>query len=573
MSTVSDSLADSKTALRDVFRNRNLRRLSLAFAGSIVGDWAYAVAAALYAYSRGGAAAVGVLAVVRYVLLAVLTPFTSMLADRFDRRTVMVTADLIRVGLVLLGALVIRVDGPSVAVYVIVVLNSLVGTAFRPAQAAILPSLANHPRELTAANVASSTIESMGFFVGPALAGLLLSVTGVSTVFVLNAISFAWSAWFVRGLDSHAPKTDALTADTDTGEAPGPRPEPAVPAENADAPTGLGRIFGGVGDGYREIFKSRDIRLLVGLYCAQTVVAGASTVAIVAMALDLLELGNGGLGTLNAATGVGGLGGGFLALVIAQRGRLARDFGLGVFLWAAPFVIIAVSPTLVAALLAMVLIGIGNSVVDVNAFTILQRLVPDDVMGRVFGAMDSAVIGGMALGALAMPLLINTVGLRRGLAVIGAAVCLVVVVSLRSLRRIDRFALAPEGLDLLRAVPLLALLPEETIEDLARRSRTVAVAKGAQVFAEGASGDLFYVIESGTVDVSIHGEFVRSLAPGDSFGEIALLRAVPRTATIIATSDLVARVLDRTHFLRAVTGRQDVAAHAEDMVARVLDFR
>ena len=364
MGSVRESLSDSTSAVADVFRNRNLRRLNLAFAGSVIGDWAYAVAASVYAYTRGGATVVGILAIARYVSMAVLSPFTSMLADKFDRRRVMVSADMIRVVLVLAAALAIRLDGASIIVYVLAIFAALVGTAFRPAQGALLPSLANHPGELSAANVASSTIESVGFFAGPAIGGLLLTVTGVAAVYVFNAVSFAWSAVLVWGLNPGAPTTDSTACSVEGSDSDDR-------FGSADEPSGLGRLFAGVGDGFREIFRNRNIRLLVGLYCAQTVVAGASAVAIVAIALDLLKLGNGGLGTLNATMGIGGL----LALVLAQRGNLAQDFGWGVVLWAAPFLLVAAWPTMAGAVVAMVLIGVGNSVVDVNAFTILQRLV------------------------------------------------------------------------------------------------------------------------------------------------------------------------------------------------------
>jgi MFS family permease len=323
-------------------------------------------------------------------------------------------------------------------------------------------------------------------------------------------------------------------------------------------------------DGYRTIFASRDLRLLVALYVAQTVVAGASVVYEVSIALDLLDLGESGLGVLNAALGVGGVVGGVLALLLAQRGKQARDFGLGVVLWAAPLLLVAAVPSVATAVLAMVLIGLGNSVVDVNAETIIQRLVPDDVLGRVFGALDSAAIGGMAVGAAAMPLLINTVGLRTGLVVIGVAVSAVVAVSLDGLRRIDKVALAPEGLSAVLGVPMLAVLPEHTVERLARTSTVVDVLSGSPVFNSGEIGDRFYIIELGTADVIVDGQVVASVGAGDSFGEIALLRDVPRTATVLATQDLRVRAIDREYFLPAVTGHAEAADQAELVVGRLM---
>lgn len=555
---IRESVRDSKKSIVEVFRNPNLRRLNLAFVGSVVGDSAYAIAVAVYAYTRGGPTAVGALGVVRFVSMAITSPFTSMLADKFERKRVMVVADSIRVVLVLVAAAVINADGPAIVVYALAVVTALAGTAFRPAQAALMPSLANHPGELTAANVVSSTIESVGFFAGPAIGGLLLAVADVATVYVFDAVTFAWSALLVIGLRpaSGLAESEPEAQDTDS-------------VEETKAPS----MFAGLGDGYREIFKNRDIRLLVGLYCAQTVVAGASLVFGVAIALDLLKMGESGVGVINSAVGVGGLIGGFVALMLAQRGKLARDFGLGVMLWAAPLLLIAAWPTLVSALIAMGFIGLANSVVDVNAFTILQRLVPDAVMGRVFGAMESAIVGGMGVGALLMPALINTIGLRSGLVVIGATVSVIVLLGIAGLNRIDKVALAPEGLELLRGVGMLGVLPENVLERLARASKMVTLASGQTVFSEGDRGDLFYIIESGSIDVTKAGELVGTLSAGESFGEIALLRDVARTATITVTTDLMARVIERDHFIAAVTSHGDATDEAEATIAHWLTTR
>lgn len=556
MSVVAEQLAESRHAMRDVFRSRPLRRLNLALVGSVIGDWAFAVAFSVYAYTNGGATALGVISVVRYVTMAVLAPFVATIADRFDRRLVMVSADLLRVVLVLAAAMVVLADGPAPPVYVLSILVGIVGLVFRPAQAAILPSLATTPTQLSAANVASSTINSVGFFVGPAVAGLLLAVADLGVVFVFDALTFVWSAVMVMGVHrvTGAPAGDDLPGESDTEE--------GEPVE--------GR-FAGVGDGYRAILGNRDLRLIVLLYVAQTIVAGCSVVYEVAIALDLLGLEDSGLGVLNSALGIGGVIGGLVALVLSQRGRLARDFGTGVALWATPLLLVVAFPTLPSALIAMMLIGVGNSLVDVNAETIIQRLVPDDVLGRVFGALDSAAIGGMALGAGLMPLLISTVGLRTGLLGIAVAVTALVLVSTRGLAHVDRTALAPDGLESLLAVPMLAVLPEHVIERLARTSAQVTVPAGRVVFEQGDEGDLFYIVERGEVEVSKVGQPVATLGAGGSFGEIALLRDVPRTASVRAITDVVARTIERRHFLAAVTGHADASEQAELVVGRLMD--
>jgi CRP-like cAMP-binding protein len=167
--------------------------------------------------------------------------------------------------------------------------------------------------------------------------------------------------------------------------------------------------------------------------------------------------------------------------------------------------------------------------------------------------------------------MINTVGLRTGLVIVGVVVSAVVVVSLGGLRRIDKVALAPEGLSAVQGVPMLAVLPEHTMERLARTSTVVDVPGGSTVFRAGEIGDRFYIVERGTADVLVDGTIVASVGEGDSFGEIALLRDVPRTATVLATENLRLRAIDRRHFLPAVTGHAEASEQAELVVGRLMD--
>ena len=308
----------------------------------------------------------------------------------------------------------------------------------------------------------------------------------------------------------------------------------------------------------------------MALFFAQTVVAGASLVFEVAVALRLLHLGQSGVGYLAAMTGIGGIVGGFGALLLAARKRISFDFGIGVLLWAAPLVVLAAWPTLPAALGAMVLIGVGNSLVDVNAFTILQRIVPDEVMGRVFGAVESTLVAGMALGALLMPLLIATVGLRGGLAIIGVSVTALVVAGIAGLNRIDTTTLAPAQLPLVMANDILAPLPEGVQERLARALIELHVPAGDVVCREGDAGDRFYLIAQGTAEVTAAGRTINELGPGEAFGEIALLRDVPRQATVGALTDLTLYALERDVFISAVTGHGEAHLRAENTIARFL---
>lgn len=544
MSVATTSLGDTARAFADVFRNPGLRRIQLAFAGSVIGDWAYMIAVSVYAYAQGGATAVGVLAVVRYTAAAIVTPFSAMLADRMRRKVVMISADILRAAVIGVNAAVIAAGGPDLAVYALLVVVTVSGTPFRPAQAAILPGLARDPAELTAANATASTVESVGFFVGPALGGLLLEFADVETVLLFNALTFVVSAVLVLGV------REATAA---SGQADG------APATGDDRDEGFLRQ---VSAGFRTIFGDTDLRLLVALFSLQCAVAGASAVFVVTVGLELLDVGPSGVGYLDAVSGIGGLVGGVLALPLARRNRLALDFGMGVLLWGAPLALIAIWPSIAPAAIAFVLVGLGNSIVDINAYTILQRVTPGHVMGRVFGALDALLIGSMALGALVAPLLIHLLGIRGMLATVGAAVGVGVALGLRGLTRIDARIQPPVHVELLRRVPLFTPLPESTLERLAYALREVQVAQGDVVFHEGDHGDRYYVIASG--EASILGT---TFGPGEGFGEIALLRDVPRTATVTALSDLGLLALERDDFLAAVTGHGDALAAADALVA------
>ena len=288
--------------------------------------------------------------------------------------------------------------------------------------------------------------------------------------------------------------------------------------------------------GFRAIGANRDLRLIAALMSAQTVVAGASLVYEVSIALDLLDLGESGVGVLGSVLGIGSDHRRFRrARCSPAAAGWPRTSASVVVLWSLPLVLVAVWPSLAPTLLAMFLIGLANPLVDVNGYTIMQRVAPTDVMGRVFGALESLAIAGMAIGALVMPILIGTIGLRWGLLVLGGGIALVAVAGFAWLRRIDETVLAPTGLPLLRGVPMLAVLPPPVLERLAQCSSPSTVPPAHEVFHEGDAGRSLLDHRAGHGRWSaIAGTHVRTLGPGDAFGEIALLRDMPRTATVDA---------------------------------------
>ena len=299
--------ADSITAFKDVFRNQTSAGSMLAWTGSILGQWAYLVAVSVYAFQVGGETAVGLLLLFRLVPAGLLAPFAGMLADRYRREQVLLWTNVTRVVLIGAASIAVYADSAPIVIYVLSILAAIATTPFRSAQAALTPSLARTPSELTAANAVASTIESLAAFIGPAIAGLLLAAASTGAVFAVTAGFVAVSTVFVLLINAREP--------TPRGEL-----QASTIASEALA-------------GFRAVGQDSSLRVLVGLFTAQTFVAGAAQVFLVVIAIDTLDLGDAGVGYLNSATGIGAIIGGVLALSLTGAKRLSPAFMIGIVLW------------------------------------------------------------------------------------------------------------------------------------------------------------------------------------------------------------------------------------------------
>jgi MFS family permease len=297
---------------------------------------------------------------------------------------------------------------------------------------------------------------------------------------------------------------------------------------------------------------------------AQGFVRGCLNVLIVVAVFQVLHADRGAVGYLTAALGVGGLVGAFGAATLEGR-RLAVPLGIAVAFWGLPIAFVAPRPYLPAALLLLAVVGAANSVEDVAGFTLLQRLVPDEVLSRVLGVVWGLVMAAVALGSITAPLIVDAIGARAAFAVVGAALPLVTVLVWRKLVAIDRDAAAPTAeLALVDGVPLFAPLSVVAKEHVAGCLTRVAVEAGDVVVRAGETGDRFYVVADGELEI-VNGVHERA-GRGDFFGEIALLRDVPRTATVRATAPTELYALERDDFLAAVTGHSAVRAAGDAVV-------
>jgi MFS family permease len=535
-------LADAARPIAQVIGNPNLRRLQLALIGSFLGQWGYTVALWIYAYRAGGPGLVAVAGVARVAPSAIAGPYAGVLIDRLPRRRVLVSCETARAVVVASAAALIAIGAPAAAVLVAVAVNAALTSAFRPTVSAILPSLTRTPEELVAANVVTSSIESVAMLAGPAVGAVILTFGSVQLVFALTAATLAWSALLSSRIDVEVAPERTESRQTERRHK--------------------------VLDGLRLIRADRRLAVLLALFSGQTLVWGALSVLIVVISLRLVSLGQSGVGALTAVSGVGGVIGTFVAaLLLVHSRRLASSFALAMLLWGAPLLLLAALPSAAMALAMLGVIGIANTLGDVSGFTLLQRAVPEHVLGRVFALLESILLGAMALGGVVIAPLIGPLGPRGALLVTGAFLPLMTALAWPTLRGLNEAAAPPrEWLDLLRALPVFAPLPETKLEQLAFRLAPMSFATGETVFEQGQHGDRFFVIASGNVEVLVDGRQVRRQGRGEAFGEIALLRAVPRTATVRALEEIELLALGRDEFIAAVTGYEESAAAADAAV-------
>jgi CRP-like cAMP-binding protein len=523
--------------LGGVFRNPELRRVELAFAGFNAGEWGVWIAMLVYAYEQGGATTAGLVAAAQLVPAGLAAPFAAVLADRYAPARVLTlgyVAQALAMGAT--GAALLA-HGPPLLVYGLAAVGATCVTVTRPTQSALVPALARTPDELTATNVVSGWIEAVSVLLAPAGAGVLLAVASPGWVFAALAAVVLVAALLVAPL-----------------KGPPPAAEPRPPLEEA-----LG--------GFRLLAKEPATRTLVALLGGQFIAIGALDVLYVVLAISVLDLGGSGAGYLNAAFGAGGVAGIAVTVALVGRRRLMPALVLGILAWGAAFALLGAWPTTIGALLLLAVAGAGRSLLDVAGRTILQRTAPGDVLSRVFGVLEGLSMAGLALGSLLTPALVSLFGARWAIVGIGALLPLAVLLASRRLLEIDRRAPVPVvEIALLRSLPLFSPLGAPALEGLARELAELRVPAGTAVVREGEPGDRFYVAAEGELDVSAQGRELRTIGRGEGFGEIALLENVPRTATVTARTDTRLYALDKPSFLASVSSHPRAAGEADRLV-------
>jgi MFS family permease len=289
-------------------------------------------------------------------------------------------------------------------------------------------------------------------------------------------------------------------------------------------------------------------------------------VLIVIAALEVLDVGQSGAAWLNACWAAGGIAGAAVATGLLVRGRLAWGLLGGCVLAGLPFALIGVIASAIPAIVLMLVLGIGYALCEIATLTLTQRLAAGDVLGRVYGVEETSYVAATALGGLVGALVVAPVGARWAIVLAGIALP-ALAVSLRSrLGAVEAGEpVREETFALLRGLELFATLPVATVVTLALRSQTGHFSPGTDIITQDDEAEGFYVIEEGTVEVFVDGILRREEAAGEYFGEIALLRGGPRTATVRAVTPVSVVALTRDDFLEGI-GSHARSSHAAEAV-------
>jgi MFS family permease len=528
---------------RRLFRNGALVRALLSFGAAYTAEWAFTVAISLVAYADGGAVAVGLVGLLRLVPAALLAPAVSTYADRLPREKVLFVSSAVRGLATVLTAPILIAGGPTWIVYALAIVSTIAFTPYRASHSALMPLLCRAPEELTSINVVRGLLDSFSVVVGPFVAAVLVSVSDVASVFVFAGVCGLLSAVLVLGLKY----------------------------ERVPVPVSTRRILGEVREGVRAVSENEGVRVVFFFVLLQTVIRGAFTVFVVVVAIDLLGRGESEVGVLQGAVGIGALVGSAACTLLVGSRAMTRWLAVAVVLWGVPLAAIGVLPEYAVALAAAAVIGFGNAMVDVTAFTLVARMVPDAVLARVFGLLESLGALGVGLGSLVAPLLVVTIGARAALVTVGLLAPVACVLLWWRATSVDHSVeVRTEAIDLFRRVPMLRPLPVTAIEQLAQNADRSDVLAGVAVFEAGETGDSFYVVEEGRVEVLDGESVVRTMGPGEGFGEIALLGNTTRTMTVRAVEETRLLGICASDFLPAVTGISEARSAAEDTRAEHL---
>jgi predicted MFS family arabinose efflux permease len=543
------------SVFRSAFANPTLRRVGSAYALFGSAEFGIWLILLVYAYERGGPSASVVMVLVQLIPCVLLNPFIGSFADRRRPSAVLRAGYGIQATTMAGVAVVVGLHAPDVLVYLLAALASLGLSVTRPAQAALLPAIVRTPDELTAANVMTGWTEGAASLVGPAVAGLVLALSGPAAAVTVMAAMTALSLLLVARVAGPPAAIQAAAAGAD-----------ADPNANTGA-----SITSGVRSNLATAFAHPQLRVLLTLHAFYFVLIGSLDLLCVILALSILHLGAGGAGYLNAALGAGALLAGFVTAFLVGRRHLSRTLTLSLAISVGALAVIAAVPRVAPAFILIATVGLAGTVFDITGRTLLQRAAPPGAIAGSFSILEATTDFGLAAGAVLVRVAIAVGGVRAALLAPAVVAALLIAVLWRQLTRIDATATVPQvEIQLLRSLPIFAALSPPSLEGVARELEAVSVAAGTVVVAQGEPGSCYYAVADGQLTVTRDGQPVGTLGRGEGFGEIALVRQVPRQATVTAVGECLLFSLDKDPFIQTLSGHAAAASAVGAVVARHL---
>ena len=551
--------AVARPSFRSALRAREFRWLMVAYSLQAIGQTFGTVAITVAIFEQTGSATwVAFAAAARLVPYVLLSGLAGVLADRIPRKTLLALSISARATLAILLGVALAATAPPLLIVVLAFCFTACGTPCYPCLAAAIPTVVPE-QELAPANAILTGLETLAFIAGPAAGAAALVLGSPATAMFVNALIFGVALAPIAKLRDRGECTTTDDSQVDD-------------AQDRGSPLTAG---------IRAITSSGEVAAPLLLVVAVNLVYGGSLVGLVLVADELLGTGRSGFAALNAALGVGAFIGVLLTSWLARSQRPLPLIACTTLLAGVPVALLALvdMPQVAAAL--MLASGVGSVLTEVLALTMLQRATPRRVIASVFGILDSLMVCAILLGSLIAPTLIDFIGLRASLVLVGAVVPMTAIVLAgwlhRAARRAaQRSALLEPDVVLLAGLPWLTGALRPTLEALAATATTERVAAGVRIVEQGRTPDDFFVLVSGALDVVRWGRpgeperHVARLEPGAGFGEIGLLHRVARTASVVATEpSVVMRITGR--FVAAVSGvpQSAGAAPAGGLVARL----
>jgi len=348
---------------------------------------------------------------------------------------------------------------------------------------------------------------------------------------------------------------------------------PAAAISSDVAPDGraVASIRTGAGSNLLMTLRNPQIRVLLALHTFYFVLIGALDLLCVILAVDYLHMGPGGPGFLNAALGGGALLAGCVTAFLVGRRHLANTLTVTLSIAVAALALIGATRSVAPAILLIGAVGLAGAVFDVTGRTLLQRSAPSDAIAGSFSILEALMDFGLALGAVLVRVAIAIGGLKAALFAPAVLALLLVAGLWRRIQKVDASATVPQvEIQLLRSISIFAALPAPSLEGIARDLEMLTVSQGTVVIKEGDRGDRYYAIAEGELAVSRESQFLQMVSRGDGFGEIALIRDVPRQATVTAATDASLYTLERELFVQAVTGHATAISAVDRVISRHL---